>query len=42
MDIKPIFLHKKLDMGVLLVPMIEKYRDIDKNLISLQFSEQNW
>ena len=42
MDIKPIFLHEKLRMGVLLVPMIEKYKEIDKNLRFLQFSEQNW
>ena len=42
MDIKPIFLHEKLHMGVLLVTMIEKYKEIDKNLRFLQFSEQNW
>ena len=42
MDIKPIFLHEKLCMGVLLVPMIEKYKEIDKNLRFLQFSEQKW
>ena len=29
MDIKPIFLHEKLRMGVLLVPMIENYKQID-------------
>ena len=38
MDTKPIFLHEKLRMGVLLVPMIEKYKEIDKNLRFLQFS----
>ena len=32
MDIKQIFLHEKLHMGVLLVPMFEKYKEIDKNL----------
>ena len=42
MDIKPIFLHEKLRMGVLLVLIIEKYKEIDKNLRFLQFSEQNW
>ena len=42
MDVKPIFLHEKLQMGVLLVPMIEKYKEIDKKLRFLQFSEQNW
>ena len=42
MDIKPIFLHEKLRMGVFLVPMIEKYKEIDKNLRFLQFFEQNW
>ena len=30
-DIKLIFLHEKLHMGVLLVPMFEKYKEIDKN-----------
>ena len=29
MDIKLIFLHEKLLMGILLVPMIEKYEEID-------------
>ena len=42
MNIKPIFLHEKLRMGILLVPMVEKYKEIDKNLRFLQFSEQNW
>ena len=41
MDVKQIFFHEKLRMGVLLVPMIEKYKEIDKNLRFLQFSEQN-
>ena len=40
MDTKPIFLHEKLRMGVLLMPMIEKYKEIDKNLGFLQFSKQ--
>ena len=42
MDIKPISLHEKLRIGVLLVPMIEKYKQIHKNLRFLQFSEKNW
>ena len=42
MDIKPIFLHVKLRMDIFLVPMIEKCKEIDKNLRFLQFSEQNW
>ena len=32
MDIKPISLHEKLRIGILLVPMIEKYKEIDKKL----------
>ena len=31
MDIKPISLHEKLHMGVLLVTSIEKYKEIDEN-----------
>ena len=38
MGLKPIFLNEKLRMGVLLVPIIEKYKEIDKNLRFLQFS----
>ena len=41
-DIKPIFLHGKLRMGVFLVAKIEKNKEIDKNLRFSQFSEQNW
>ena len=40
-DIKQIFLHEKLRMGVLLVPMIEKYKEIDKTVWFLKFSEWN-
>ena len=32
MGVKPIFLDEKLRMGVLLVPMIKKYEEIDKKL----------
>ena len=42
MGVKPIFLDEKLHMGVLLVPMIKKYKEIDKKLRFLQFSERNW
>ena len=42
MDIKLMFLHEKLRMGVLLVPIIEKYKEINKDFRFLQFSEQNW
>ena len=42
MGVKPIFLDKKLHMGVLLVTIIEKYKEIDKNLRFLQHSEENW
>ena len=41
MDIKPISLHEKLHIGVFLMTMIEKYKEIDKSLRFLQFSKQN-
>ena len=42
LGVKPMFLYEKLHMGVLLVPMIEKYKEIDKKLRFLMFSERNW
>ena len=41
MGVKPIFLEEKLRIGVLLVPMIKKYEEIDKKFRFLQFSERN-
>ena len=38
MGVEPIFLDEKFCMGVFLVPMIEKYKEIDKKLRFLQFS----
>ena len=32
MDVKPVYLHKKLRMGVFLVPIIKKFKEIDKKL----------
>ena len=42
MGVKPIFLNEKLCMGVLLVPMIEKYEEIDYNFHIFIVFEQNW
>ena len=42
MDVKPISFDEKLQMGALLVPIIEIYKEIDKKLRFLKFSEQNW
>ena len=42
LGVKPVFLYEKLHMDVLLVPIIEKYKENDKQLRFLQFSKQNW
>ena len=41
MSVKPMFSSEKLWKGVFLMPMIEKYKEIDNNLRFLQFSELN-